>query len=50
MKKVLFVINTLGCAGAETALIELLKSLDEKEYELSLYVLMGQGEMIDKIP
>ena len=49
MKKVLFVINTLGCAGAETALIELLKSLDEKEYELSLYVLMGQGEMIDKI-
>lgn len=50
MKKVLFVINTLGCVGAETALIELLKSLDEKEYELSLYVLMGQGEMIDKIP
>ena len=50
MKKVLFVINTLGCAGAETALIELLKSLDEKEYEISLYVLMGQGEMIDKIP
>lgn len=50
MKKVLFVINTLGCAGAETALIELLKSLDEKEYELSFYVLMGQGEMIDKIP
>ncbi len=50
MKKILFVINTLGCAGAETALIELLKSLDEKEYEISLYVLMGQGEMIDKIP
>lgn len=50
MKKVLFVINTLGCAGAETALMELLKSLDEKEYEISLYVLMGQGEMIDKIP
>ena len=50
MKKVLVVINTLGCAGAETALIELLKSLDEEEYELSLYVLMGQGEMIDKIP
>ena len=49
MMKVLFVINTFGCAGAETALIELLKSLDEKEYELSLYVLMGQGEMIDKI-
>ena len=50
MKKVLFVINTLGCAGAETALIELLRTMDKDAYEISLYVLMGQGEMIDKIP
>ena len=50
MKKILFVINTLSCAGAETALIELLKALDPDKYEISLYVLMGQGEMIDKIP
>lgn len=43
MKKLLFVINTLGQAGAETALINLLRQIDSKQYEVSLYVLMGQG-------
>lgn len=43
-------INTLGRAGAETALIELLNHLDVDEYEISLYVLLGQGEMISKVP
>ena len=50
MKKVLTVINTLGRGGAEAALIEMLKHFDASEYELSLYVLMGQGEMIHKLP
>lgn len=50
MKKVLFVINTLGCAGAEKALIELLKEFPPKEYEVSLYVLLSQGEMIYQVP
>lgn len=50
MKKVLFVINTLGRAGAETALMELLRRMDPNEYEVSLYVLLGQGEMIDAVP
>ena len=36
-KKILFVINTLGRAGAETALITLLKKLPENEYDISLY-------------
>lgn len=31
MKKVLFVINTLGGAGAEKALLELLKKFPEKK-------------------
>ena len=39
MKKVLFVINTLGGAGAEKALLELLKRFPENEYEVLLYVL-----------
>lgn len=30
MKKVLFVINTLGGAGAEKALLELLKNFQKK--------------------
>lgn len=50
MKKILFVINTLGCAGAETALLELLNHLDTEKYEISLYVLLGQGEMISRVP
>lgn len=31
MKKILFVINTLGRAGAETALLELLNHLGYRE-------------------
>ena len=37
-------------AGAETALLELLRRLDAEEYEISLYVLLGQGEMISQVP
>lgn len=56
-KKILFVINTMGRAGAEMALIALLRELSrEREascgenYELYCYVLMGQGELIDRLP
>ncbi len=49
-KKILFVINTMGRAGAETAMLELFKALDSPEYDISLYVIMGQGEMIGKLP
>lgn len=48
--KILFVVNTLGRAGAETALLELLRHLDSPEYEISLYVIMGQGVMINELP
>lgn len=49
-KKALFVINTLGHAGAEVALLELMKQLDPQQYELSLYVLLGQGELVNRLP
>lgn len=56
-KKLLFVINTLSQAGAETALIALLYVLaGEKnkdgsyKYDIDLYVLMGQGEMVKELP
>ena len=49
-KKILFVINTLGHAGAETALLELMRRLDPEKYEIYLYVLMGQGEMVRELP
>jgi glycosyltransferase involved in cell wall biosynthesis len=50
LKKILFVINTLGRAGAETALLGLIAHLDPTVYEISLYVLMEQGELISKLP
>lgn len=50
MKKVLFVINTLGGAGAEKALLELLKRFTPEQYEVDLYVLLEQGELISQVP
>lgn len=50
MKKLLFVINTLGYGGAERALLNLLGSLDPEAYQISLFVLTGQGELIHELP
>ncbi len=50
MKKILFVMNTMGRAGAETALLELLRRIDRSEYDISLFVLTGQGELINSLP
>lgn len=50
MKKLLFVINTLGYGGAERALLSLLDALDPKEYQISLFVLTGQGELVHELP
>lgn len=49
MKKILFVMNTMGQGGAEKALLELVRAIDKKEYEVSLYVLTGQGELVDRL-
>lgn len=49
-KKLLFVINTLSRAGAEVALLELLRALDPEKYDISLFVLMGQGELLPELP
>jgi glycosyltransferase involved in cell wall biosynthesis len=50
VKKILFVINTLGRAGAEMALMEMLANIDRTGYEVSLFVLSGQGELIHDLP
>ena len=49
-QKILFVINTLGRAGAESALLSLLSVLDPSQYDISLYVIMAQGEMRAELP
>lgn len=50
MKKILFVINTLGCGGAERAMLDLFDALDPEKYEISLFVLTGQGELSHELP
>lgn len=50
MKKVLFVINTLGHAGAEVAMLELLRRMQGMKSEISLYVLTEQGELRSRLP
>lgn len=50
MKKLLFVINTLGIGGAEKALIELLEKIDFSKYSVDFFVLLNQGEMIHDVP
>ena len=50
-KRILFVVNTFSRAGAETALLSLLKVFAENnQYEISLFVLMGQGELALSMP
>jgi len=50
MKKILIVTNTLGLGGAETALLALLRCVDPRQYSVSLYVLMNQGELVRELP
>lgn len=50
MKKVLFVINTLGHAGAEVAMLELLRRMQSMELDISVYVLTEQGELRSRLP
>jgi glycosyltransferase involved in cell wall biosynthesis len=49
-KSVLFVINTFSKGGAEVALLELLKHIDHNQYNIDLFVLMGQGELVGQLP
>ena len=49
-KKILFVINTLGYGGAERAMLDLFDVLGPEKYEISLFVLTGQGELSHALP
>lgn len=50
-QKILFIINTMGRAGAEVALVELLKKLDARGYyDLSLHIIIPRGELLDRVP
>lgn len=50
MKKILFVINTMGMGGAERALISLFNVIDRKQYDITLLVMLEQGELFSEVP
>ncbi|WLR42793.1 glycosyltransferase [Bacillus carboniphilus] len=49
-KKLLFVMNNMQCGGAERALLSLLESIDESQFEIDLYLLRNEGDFLRKIP
>ena len=49
-KKILFIMNTMGRAGAERALIALIHTLPKEKYDISLQVLVNRGEIFKEVP
>ena len=49
-KKILFVTNTMGRAGAEKCLQALLELLDPAQYDLSVYSIINRGELYSDMP
>ncbi len=49
-KKILFVINTMGRAGAEKCLLSMLKYMDMERFEISLFSIINRGEMFQYVP
>lgn len=49
-KRLLFVIDSLACAGAEKSLVTLLRLLDYAKYEVDLQLFAYGGEFEDLLP
>ncbi len=50
MKKVLFVIDSLNGGGAEKILLEIINSLNPKEYQVDLMTVWNRGDYISQLP
>ena len=49
-KKILFVINSLECGGAEKSLVSLLSAMDFNKYEVDLLMFRPQGMFLKLLP
>lgn len=49
-KNVLFVVNTMGRAGAERVLCSLLKVFDTDKYNVDVFSLVNRGELFEDLP
>lgn len=50
MKKILFVIDSLNCGGAEKSLVSLLSLLNKDKYNISLWMLSPEGAFLSLVP
>lgn len=50
MKRIVFVIESLSCGGAEKSLITLLQNLDYKKYNVDLLLLFDKGDFYKFVP
>ena len=49
-ERVLFVIESLGCGGAEKSLVSLLSLLDSHKYDLSIWMIHPEGAFLNLLP
>lgn len=49
-KKILFVIDSLTCGGAEKSLVSLLPLLNREKYDISLWMLSPKGDFLPLVP
>lgn len=49
-KRILFVIESLGCGGAEKSLVSLLSLLDKSRYDLSIWMIHPEGAFLSLLP
>lgn len=49
-KELLFIMNNLGCGGAEKALVSLLQTLDYSQYNVDLYLFKKEGLFLNQVP
>ena len=50
MKKILIFSHALELGGAERALLGLLEALDTSEYQVELFLMRHEGELMKYIP
>lgn len=49
-KRILFVMNNLGCGGAEKSLVTLLNCIDYSSYEVDLFLFEPEGVFMELLP
>ena len=49
MRNVLFFIESLGCGGAEKVLLDIVKNIDKKRYNITIMTVVDTGVYAEEI-